>query len=300
MTALLHIHLEPAFRLARRRGTKPPLFRSREAFFREHDPSDREPESPADLAWLIPELHEEQSQQGASYAEVRFSPRRFSAGDHVLGHVLEAASRAALPLSRPVIRLILLVNRNSPPGFIDACRREIAAGLPPAFIGLDLAGDERRFPDVTRFQGLFREARAAHLGITVHAGEFGPERNIWRALDELGAQRVGHAVAAVGRRALATRLAADGIVVEAAIGSNVALHAVRTLADHPLPWLMDQRVPVCLNTDVPLHVGTDLRSEWELAGRLVGWDQETTSTLLETAELGAFKPGGSEHGARAS
>ena len=299
MTALLHIHLEPAVRLARRRGMKPSLLRSREAFFREHDPIGRTPESLTDLAWLIPELHAELSQQDTSYAEVRFSPRRFSADDHVLRHVLEAASHAALPLSHPMMRLILLVNRNSPRSFIDACRREIAAGLPPAFIGLDLAGDELRFPDITRFQQLFGEARAAYLGITVHAGEFGPEKNIWRAIDELGAQRVGHAVTAGGRRALTTRLAVDEIVVEAAIGSNVALHAVPTLADHPLPWLMDQRVRVCLNTDVPLQVGTDLRSEWELADKLVGSDQETTSTLLETAELGVFNLGGSEHGARA-
>lgn len=296
MTALLHIHLEPALRIARKRGARLSLFRSRKAFFREHDSSNRAPASTADLAWLIPELHEEQGQQKVSYAEVRFSPRRFCAADQILGQVLEAASRAALPLRRPVVRLILLVNRNSSRSFIDACQREIAAGLPPAFVGLDLAGDERRFPDVSRFQRLFREARAARLGITVHAGEFGSERNIWRAIDELGAQRLGHALAAGERRALTNRLAADGIVVETAIGSNIALHAVDALDSHPLPLLVEQRVPVCLNTDIPLHVGTDLRSERELAGRLVGWDKETMSMLLKTAELGAFRPEGSEHG----
>lgn len=294
MTALLHIHLEPALRFTRRRGGICPVIRSSEAFFRVHDPKKRQLESPTDLAWLIPDLHQELWQQGVSYAEVRFSPLRFCTGTDVLGHVLEAASQAALPLNRPTIRLILLVNRNSHLSFIDACRREIAAGLPLAFVGIDLAGDERRFPDVSRFQELFREARAAHLGITVHAGEFGTVRDIWQAIDELGAQRIGHAVAAGGRRALAARLASDGIVVEAAIGSNVALHAVHALSDHPLPWLLEHRVRVCLNTDVPLHVGTDLCSERELAGALVGWDDGTMTALLNAAELGTFRRGGGE------
>ena len=299
MTTMLHLHLEPALRLARQRGIVPPVYRSREAFFLEHSLSDRKPQSTADLAWLIPELHREQRQQGVSYAEVRFSPRRYAATDHALRQALDAASHAALPLRRPMIRLILLVNRNSTQEFVDACRREIAAGLPPAFVGLDLAGDERAFPDVTRFKKLFRDARATRLGTTVHAGEFGPETNIWTAIDELGAQRIGHAVTAGGRHALSARLATDGIVVESAIGSNVALRAVRTVADHPLPWFIDHHVRVCVNTDIPLHVDTDLRSEWELAGALVRWEEESMSRLRETAELGFFGPGGGRRGARA-
>ena len=62
------------------------------------------------------------------------------------------------------------------------------------FVGMDLADDEVAFP-ASPFAPLFQKAKAQGLGITVHAGEpnvKGAARNILVALDELGADRIGH------------------------------------------------------------------------------------------------------------
>ena len=42
----------------------------------------------------------------------------------------------------------------------------------------------------------FNEGRDAGWHITVHAGEEGGPDNIWQAVEELGAERIGHGVSA--------------------------------------------------------------------------------------------------------
>lgn len=278
-----------------------PLFRGREEFRRAHEPgarehgsangdrADRMPVSLADLADFLLDLHAEQRRQGVSYAEVRLAPRRFVTSGNGLTDILRTANDTVTALASPRIRLVLLLNRNSSEPFIDMCRAELSTGLPEAFVGVDLAGDERRFGDVERFRGFFGEARAAGLGVTIHAGEFGPEDNIWKALDRLGADRIGHGVAAGGSSALARRLATDKITIEAAPGTNVALQAVPSLSVHPLPWLIGQGVPVCLNTDVPLHTGTDLPGEWRLASGLLADDADAFLAMRTAAHNGVFR-----------
>ena len=64
------------------------------------------------------------------------------------------------------------------------------------FIGMDLANDEANF-DGKPFSGLFRKAKNAGLHLTVHAGESlipTSSQSILSALDDLGAERIGHGV----------------------------------------------------------------------------------------------------------
>lgn len=297
----LHLHLEPGIRKARQVGRPMPLFRGREEFLRAHDPgardpgpangdrADRMPVSLADLTGFLLDLHAEQRRQAVPYAEVRLAPRRFVASGNSLTDVLRAANDAVMTLDSPRIRLVLLLNRNDSEPFIEMCRTELSAGLPDAFVAVDLAGDETRFADVERFRRFFGDARDAGLGVTIHAGEFGPEDGIWKALDRLGADRIGHGVAAGGSRALARRLAADKITIESAPGANVALQAVPSLSAHPLPWLIGQGVPVCLNADVPLHIGSDLPGEWRLASELLADGADALLAMRTAAQNSVFR-----------
>jgi adenosine deaminase len=285
MTTHLHVHLEPSERKRRQQGAARPNYESPGEFFAEHSLSNpgRLTVDVADLELFIGEFHAEQRAQGVSYVELRLSPRRFVTGEVTLAEVLSRADRAAAGLTRPAVRLVLLLNRDSPAAYVDRCQNAIAAGLPGCFAGIDLAGDEVRFPDVRKFESCFLAARSAGLGVTVHAGEFGDADNIWRALDQLGASRIGHAVSVMGCRQLARRLRQDQVLVEVSVTSNVALGAVPSPDSHPLPWLLEQGVLVCLNTDVPLHVGTRLADERRQAARLVGDDWLVIDALEESA-----------------
>lgn len=131
------------------------------------------------------------------------------------------------------------------------------------FVGLDLADDEVAYPALP-FAPLFRKAKSQGLGITVHAGEPnlpGAARNILVALDDLGADRIGHGVQAMQDTAVVDRLVRDGIPLELCPWSNVLTRAVPSLSAHPFRQLMDCGVLTTLNTDDPGVMAVSLMDE---------------------------------------
>lgn len=289
-TTHLHVHLEPNERKRRQLGRTRQQYHNAREFFAEHamDNPGRLPVYLSDLSCFIRELHAEQRAEGVSYVEMRLSPRRFLSPQTSLAAVLAEASRTASLLADPALRLVLLLNRDSSPDFIEICQGAIADGLPASFVGVDLAGDEIRFPDVRQFADCFLTARSAGLGVTVHAGEFGNEDSIWNAIEKLGATRIGHGVSIGGCHGLARRLSADRVLVESSVTSNIALGAVSSLAAHPLPWLLENGVAVCLNTDVPLHLGTKLEDEWRVASLLLRGDTGALESMERAARECSF------------
>jgi adenosine deaminase len=281
----LHLHLEPEERQRTRLGLTRRNFRSKEQFFDAHrlEQDDRVEVAGTDLRAFLTEVHAEQRAAGVDHVELRLSPRRFISGGMTWDEVLGVADAALAGLSAPTVRVVLLINRDSQPAHIDACQRVVERGLPPTFVGIDLAGDEQRFPDTGRFRSLFQAARAHGLGITVHAGEFGGADHIWRALDDLGALRIGHGLAAGSSASLMKRLAEDGILLETSLSSNLALGAVSSLREHPARLFLERGIPVCFNADVPLHTGRSFQDELALAAELLGSRQQDLLTLQARA-----------------
>jgi adenosine deaminase/aminodeoxyfutalosine deaminase len=143
-------------------------------------------------------------------------------------------------------------------------------------IALGIGGDEARGP-AEWFRNVFAYARDAGLRLTCHAGEtMGPE-SIWAAL-EIGAERIGHGIAAVRDEALMRVLRERNIPLEICISSNVCMGLVPSVEEHPVRLLYDAGVPIVLNTDDPSFFRTTLTREYELAERVLG---------LPAEELGA-------------
>ena len=133
------------------------------------------------------------------------------------------------------------------------------------FIGMDLADDEVSYP-ASPFAPLFQKAKNQGLGITVHAGEPnvpGAAKNILIALDELGADRIGHGVQAIHDAEVVARLAKDGVPLELCPWSNVLTRAVPDLKSHPFKRLMDAGVRTTVNTDDPGVMDSSLMQECE-------------------------------------
>lgn len=119
-------------------------------------------------------------------------------------------------------------------------------------VGFDIAGPERGNPP-RLFKSSYDIARLGRLGLTVHAGEDAPAEYVWQAVDELGANRIGHGCAAVQDPELLKRLARDRIVVECCLSSNYHTGAVPRNAPHPIARFLEAGVPVaicCDNTTV--------------------------------------------------
>ena len=89
----------------------------------------------------------------------------------------------------------------------------------PSIVGIGIGGDEARGP-ADQFRELYKEAGAAGLRLTAHAGEsVGPE-SIWSAIN-IGAERIGHALSAQHDPELIEVLARKQIPLEINITSNI-------------------------------------------------------------------------------
>jgi adenosine deaminase len=152
-------------------------------------------------------------------------------------------------------------------------------------VGFDIAGPERGNPP-RLFKSAYEIARLGKLGLTVHAGEDGPPEYVWQAVDELGAQRIGHGCVAVGDRELMKRLARDRILVECCLSSNEHTGAVPLGTRHPIHAFLEAGIPVALCCDNNTVSGTDQNRESLKAAGLLG--VERVEAIHASAEAFSF------------
>ncbi len=205
--------------------------------------------------------------ENLDYVELRFSPW-FMAETHkldpagVVEAVVDGAERGARDFDLKV-NLIGIISRTYGP---EAGWRELEALLQQRdrLVALDLAGDEANCPGQL-FVEHFLRARDAGWQITVHAGEAAGPQSIWQALRELGAVRIGHAVAAIEDPALMDYMAEHQIGIETSLTSNVQTRTVPDYVSHPARRFLERGLLVTLNTDDPGISGISLRHEYEVA-----------------------------------
>ena len=160
------------------------------------------------------------------------------------------------------------------------------------FVGLDLADDEVNHP-ARPFAPLFLKAKSEGLGITVHAGEpnvSGAANNILIAIDELGADRIGHGVQAIKDPNVVKRLAQNGTPLELCPWSNVLTQAVPDVPSHPFKALMDAGVKTTLNTDDPGVMDLTLMDECRRATSEMGLSLDDLKQCNQWAAEASFIP----------
>ncbi len=210
--------------------------------------------------------------EGLDYVELRFSPW-FMAEPHHLdpAGVVEAVADGVEVGARDwglTVKLIGILSRTYGP---EVGWRELNALLTQRdrIVALDLAGDEAHWPGEL-FVDHFRRARDAGWQITIHAGEAAGPESIWQAVRELGATRIGHAVAAAEDPALLDYLADRRIGIESSLTSNVQTSTVPGYADHPIRRFVEHGLLVTLNTDDPGISAITLRHEYQVAAPAAG------------------------------
>ena len=161
--------------------------------------------------------------------------------------------------------------------------------LPEGSVGFGIGGPEAGVPRA-EFADLFRRALDLGLHSVPHAGEtVGPEE-IWSSIDLLGAERIGHGIAAVHDAHLMATLVDRGIALEVCPTSNVCTRAVPRLEEHPFPALRDAGVRVTLNTDDPGMFSTDLNREYLIAHEVFGVDLPALTDLARESVRASFAP----------
>lgn len=157
-------------------------------------------------------------------------------------------------------------------------------------VALGLTGVEGSVPE-RDFRLLRDAATRMGLGLAVHAGETGTPQNIEAAVDDLGADRIGHGVAIVKDESLVRRLASAGVPIEVCPSSNIALQLFPSLDDHPFPLMWDAGLNVTVNSDDPSFFSSNLTDELGIVRDLASLDVRDVAELQRRAIRAAFTSG---------
>lgn len=142
-------------------------------------------------------------------------------------------------------------------------------------VAFGIGGDERSV-ETREFQTVYRRAAELGLHLLMHAGEMGGPQKIREAVELLGAERIGHGIAAIHDPALMDLLAERRIALEVCPASNIQTGALAAqlgrpqaaIADHPLPLFVRHGIPVVLSTDDPAMFQTTLGAEYHHAAQM--------------------------------
>jgi adenosine deaminase len=238
------------------------------------------------------EFAEDLSADGIVHGEVRYAPELSTAGGLGYDEVIEAILAGFADGPDDVeVRLIVCALRhlgNAPEAFAAAARF-VGGGV----VAIDLAGPEAGFPASAHADAI-ATARAAGLGVTLHAGEAAGPASIADALDQ-GAQRLGHGVRIVedlgpedAPGEVAARVLTGGVALEVCPTSNVHTGVCPDVASHPIERLRRAGFAVTLNTDNRLMSGVTLTDEVVTCADTFGWGLADLEAVTATAVEAAF------------
>jgi adenosine deaminase len=241
------------------------------------------------------EVIEDAAADNIRYMELRFTPYALARQNNysyedVIACVCEEAARAQ-QANTIRVRLIVSVNRHES---VQIAEEVLSAALTftgCGIVGMDLAGMEVGH-SAHPFRSLLHRARAAGLHLTVHAGEWEGPDNVRDAIEDIGAERIGHGVRSVEDSRVVQLVRERGITLEVCPTSNLHTGVIRRIELHPLVDLMHLDVHTTINTDDPSLSNITLTDELVLAHVGMGLPLDLLKRNILNAARAAFLPEG--------
>ncbi|MEU7973918.1 adenosine deaminase [Micromonospora sp. NPDC049089] len=245
---------------------------------------------PEDVWILTHEVARELARQQVRYAELTITPYshvRRGIPAPAFCEAIEDARRRALTDFGIELRWCFDIPGEAGLPAAEETLRIALDERPDGLVSFGLGGPEIGVPR-PQFRPYFDQARAAGLRSVPHAGETTGPQTVWDALNELGAERIGHGISAAQDPQLLAYLAERQIGMEVCPTSNVRTRAVATLDEHPLRQLVDAGLLVSINSDDPPMFGTTLNDEYAVAARLLGVGADGLAGLARNAVTASF------------
>lgn len=253
-------------------------------------------QTPEDYSLIVRRLTDELIRQNVVYAEVTVSIgvmlKRGQSAEANFAAIRETAERARAK-GLQIQWIFDAARQFGPTPAMEVA--QLAARMQPAgVVAFGMGGDELAYP-AEDFRAVYTFARGEGLHLVVHAGEVGGPEAIQDAIERLGAERIGHGIAALRDPALMDSLAARRIPLENCISSNLRTGALARqlektnpkVEDHPLKKFFDRGMRVVLSTDDPAMFHTDLLSEYRKAASL-GFETGELVRLAQASFEAAF------------
>lgn len=234
--------------------------------------------TPEHYAIAARHLFDRFAEQGIEYAEVTLSAGMVLWKGQPLADVYDALWRESLRAKVKVFWIPDAVRQFGVEPAMEVAKFAVAR-RDEGVVAFGIGGDEVRGP-AAWFKDIFQFVRDNGLHLVAHAGETAGPESVWAAL-EIGAERIGHGIAAVRDARLLAHLREQDIPLEICITSNVRTGVVQSLSEHPVRALYDSGVPITLNTDDPALFETTLEQEYELAEQHFGFTSENLSSIVD-------------------
>jgi adenosine deaminase len=246
--------------------------------------------------WALERVAEEVTRQAAmqqcQYIEVRFAPqlhrRKGLQVDEVIHHVLRGLAEGERKygiVARGIAICLRSHTLEENIAVVEAAGGFLKLGL----VAVDLAGDEASYPPEL-FREVFALSRRKGIPVTIHAGEAAGAENVYEAVANLGAVRVGHGVRLMEKPELLEWVKQQRIPLEMCPVSNIQTKAVRSWDAYPVRDYFELGLLVTINTDNPIVSGTSITKEYEVLYERFGFQLKELVALVRNGVEAAFLP----------
>lgn len=140
----------------------------------------------------------------------------------------------------------------------------------------------------SKFTEVFARARAEGFLTVAHAGEEGPPTYVWEALDLLHVSRIDHGVRAMEDATLVERLRRERVPLTLCPLSNLRLHVVPSLHEHPLKRMLDVGLVATVNSDDPAYFGGYIDENFAKISAALNLTDHDIITLAQNSFEAAF------------
>ncbi len=235
-------------------------------------------QTPEDLEFVAAEFARGQAAQNVAYSEAIFTAMIYVRNGLEPAEMWRAL-RNGFAAGGPNTRIGLVVDAIRDFGSAEAeATIRLVEDADAPIVGLCLTGVDSTEP-IEAFRNLREASTRLGLGFEVHAGEMGPPESITEAIDILGADRIGHGVAAIYDEELLARVIRERVPLDVCPSSNVRIGLFPTLEDHPFARFWRDGVTMTISSDDPPFFQTTLTDELRHVVRLAGLSREDLVAL---------------------
>lgn len=247
-------------------------------------------QSKENLKRITFELFEDAAKENVKYMEVRFAPLLHTLkgldAEEIIQAVLDGMSAA---VKRYDIRgnIILSCMRTMPVErafeVVEKGRKFLGKGV----VAIDLcASEEEGF--CRRFIEPIALARNYGYRVTIHAGETGFGKNVLKAVELLGAERIGHGVFIKDCTEAYNIVKDRQVVLEMCPTSNIQTKAVHHYREHPIYQFHKDGIKVTINTDNRTVSDTTMTKECRIVNSEFNLGEEDYRQIYENSVEASF------------
>ena len=238
------------------------------------------------------------------YKELRCSPCNYT--NNLKANEVVEILYDELKDAECIFRLIIIGSRHKSPKIlkehINLCKelKEQSGKISDFICGFDLAGtEEQEMQETLSLRETILPLLENCLRITIHSGETTSVQNMWNAVYNLNADRIGHGLYLQDDENLMEKLKDKRTAIELCPSSNFQIKGYRDysinstskMSIYPLKQYLQKGIKVCICSDDPGISRTDISKEYWKAAKMTegGLSKWEILTLIRNGFVSSFQ-----------